>query len=89
MAPMISQAPRKIPLAIWVGTDDAFFPLPIVRSTRDALQAGGFDVRLTELARHTHNYYGRAAAINEQVWEFLKPHRLAADPKFQQYRLIK
>ena len=89
MAPLLAQAPRKIPLGLWVGTDDPLFPLTAVRRTRDVLQAAGFDARLTEIARHTHNYYGRAADINKQVWDFLKTQRLSGDPKFQQYQLIK
>jgi poly(3-hydroxybutyrate) depolymerase len=89
MMPMIPQAARKIPMAIWVGTDDAQFPLPQVRKTRDALKAGGFDVPLAEIVRHTHNYYGRAADINHQAWTFLKQHRLAAPPRFQRYQLLK
>src|SRR5436305_1277100 len=35
----ISNATRKIPLAIWVGTNDAFFHLSEVRATRDAFQS--------------------------------------------------
>ena len=89
MAPMIPQARRKIPIAIWVGTEDALFPLSAVRKTRDDLKAGGFDVQLAELARHTHNYYGRAADINHQAWTFLKGHRLEAAPRYQAYQLIK
>jgi poly(3-hydroxybutyrate) depolymerase len=88
MGDMISQAPRKIPMAIWVGTADPLFPLPAVRQTRDALNAQGFDTKLTELARHTHDYYSAAARINPQVWAFLKEHRLAAPPRFQPYQLI-
>jgi poly(3-hydroxybutyrate) depolymerase len=88
MAPLLSQAPRKIPMAIWVGTDDALFPLKAVRDTRDVLNADGFDVKLTEIARHTHNYYGAAPRINPQVWAFLKEHRLAGPPRFQPYQLI-
>ena len=87
MAPMLSQAPRKIPMAIWVGTDDAQFPLKAVRATRDALNAQGFDAKLTEMFRHTHNYYGAAARINPQVWAFLKEHRLSGEPRFQRYQL--
>lgn len=87
MAPMLAQAPRKIPMAIWVGTEDASFPLPVVRQSRDALNAHGFNTRLIEMARHTHNYYGAAARINPQVWAFLKEHRLAAEPRFQRYQL--
>jgi poly(3-hydroxybutyrate) depolymerase len=88
-APLLAQAPRKIPLGIWVGTNDPLFPVLAVRRTQEALQAGGFDVRLTEIARHTHDYYGRASEINRQVWDFLKAHRLPGEPKFQQYTLIK
>ena len=89
MEPMMAQAPRKIPMAIWVGTNDAFFPLSVVRQTRDALKAAGFNTELTEIKNHTHDYYGSASTINKQAWAFLQQHKLAADPKFQQYRLIK
>ena len=89
MQPVLTQAPRKIPMAIWVGTDDPLFPLSIVRQTRDALNAHGFDAKLTEVKGHTHNYYGAASRLNPQVWDFLKAHKLAADPKFQQYQFTK
>jgi poly(3-hydroxybutyrate) depolymerase len=89
MLPLLTQAPRKIPMAIWVGTDDPLFPLSTVRQTRDALNAHGFDTKLTEVKGHTHNYYGAAARLNPQVWDFLKGHKLAADPKFQQYQYNK
>jgi poly(3-hydroxybutyrate) depolymerase len=89
MAPFLEQAPRKIPMAIWVGTSDAFFPLSAVRQTRDALNAHGFNSRLTEIGGHTHDYYGSAGSINKEVWAFLKDRKLADAPKFQSYRLIK
>ena len=76
-------------MAIWVGTNDAPFPLAAVRQSRDALNAHGFNVQLTEIRNHTHDYYGSASSINKEVWVFLEPHKLAAEPKFQQYRLIK
>ncbi len=79
------QAPRKIPIAIWVGTNDRLFPLDAVRATRDALNSIGFAVELTEISGHTHDYYGRSSQINKDVWEFLKKHQLAADPKYQEY----
>ena len=87
--PYISRAGRKIPLAIWVGTDDAFFPLPAVRATRDALTAQNADIKLTEMAGHNHNYYSRARYINQQAWDFLKPHTLDADPVFTKYAVYK
>ena len=86
LVPMIAHAERKIPIAIWVGTDDALFPLPAVRATRDVLKTGGFDAKLTELAGHTHNYYGRAPYINDQVWTFLRQHVLAAEPVYEKYQ---
>ena len=89
MAPILDQAPRKIPMPIWVGTDDVFFPLKAVRNSRDALNAKGFNAQLTELQGHTHDYYGIAASLNKKVWAFLKEHKLAAEPRFQQYRLVK
>jgi predicted esterase len=89
MAPILDQAPRKIPMAIWVGTNDNFFPIRIVRNTRDVLNAHGFDTRLTEIKGHTHDYYGSAGDINKEAWAFLKDQKLAADPKFQPYQLLK
>ena len=82
-------APRKIPVALWVGTNDRFFPLEQVRATRDALKAFGYPVELTEIPGHTHDYYGRSSQINKEVWAFLQQHRLAADPKFQVYEINK
>ena len=89
MAPILDQAPRKIPMAIWVGTNDAFFPLAAVRNTRDVLNSKGFNAQLTEIKGHTHDYYGIAGDLNKKVWAFLKEHKLASEPRFQQYRLVK
>jgi len=83
--PMIDRAARKTPIAMWIGTDDALFPLPVVRATRDALKAHGFHPQLTELAAHTHNYYIRAGAINQEVWKFLQPIALPNEPKYERY----
>lgn len=82
----IDRARRKIPIAIFVGTNDNFFPLPVVRATRDALAGRGFKVELTEMKDHTHWYYDRAPEINRNAWDFLKRHELSEDPKYQQHR---
>ena len=82
-------APRKTPLAIWVGTEDALFPLKAVRATRDGLNERGFNVKLTEIPRHTHYYYDTAPAINEEVWAFLAPNRLAGEPRYQRYQIAR
>lgn len=79
-------ATRRIPLAIWVGTDDARFPLPAVRATRDYLAKQGFAIELTAIKGHTHDYYGRADAINKDAWAFLQRHRLEADPHDQPHQ---
>jgi poly(3-hydroxybutyrate) depolymerase len=89
MAPILDQAPRKIPMAIWVGTNDAFFPLAAVRNTRDAVNAKGFNLQLTEIKGHTHDYYGIAGDVNKKVWAFLSAHKLEAPPRYQQYQLTK
>ena len=84
--PYIERAQRKIPIAIFVGTNDQFFPLPVVRATRDALNARGFKSELTEIKDHTHWYYDRAPEINRSAWEFLKGHELSGEPKYEQHR---
>jgi len=86
---LLERAPRKIPMAIWVGTNDNFFPLAAVRQTRDALNAHGFNAQLTEIKNHTHDYYSSSADINKQAWAFLQQHTLAADPRFQSYDVKK
>ena len=82
---LMEQAPRKIPIGIWVGTKDSFFALDVVRSTRDALNARGFQAQLSELPGHDHNYYAVSREVNKAVWEFFRDKELSGDPKWQQY----
>jgi predicted esterase len=89
VAPLAPRAARKIPMAIWVGTEDALFPPTVVRRTRDLLQSNGFDVQLTEIPKHTHDYYGSAASINKDVWAFLQRRALEGPPKYQEYEFTK
>ena len=84
--PYIERAPRKIPIAIFVGTNDQLFPLSVVRATRDALNDRGFKSELTEIKGHTHWYYDRAAEINQSAWQFLKGYQLGGEPRYEQYR---
>ena len=83
--PMMERAARKTPIAIWVGTNDAFFPLSVVRATRDALKAQGFRPELTEISGHTHWYYDTAGDINKKVWAFLRQFDLPNEPKYERY----
>ena len=85
-ASVIDVARRKMPISIQVGTNDAFFPLAVVRATRDAFNARGFAVELTEIAGHDHWYYDLAPKINQSAWDFLKKHELAAEPRFEPHR---
>jgi len=83
--PFVGHAPRKTPIAIWVGTNDPLFPVHAVRATQTTLNKQGFAAVLTEIPGHTHNYYNRAPDINRQAWQFLAKQRLDDDPKYQRY----
>jgi predicted esterase len=78
----ISSATRKIPLAIWVGTVDPFFPLTDVRATRDAFRSQGFTIEVSEMPGHDHWYYDLAPDINQKAWDFLKKYELPSEPKY-------
>lgn len=81
-----SHASRKIPFHLIAGTDDRIVPLHAVRGTRAALEKAGFPVTANEMPQHTHDYYGRAGAINADAWNFLRQHVLPDDPKLDVYR---
>jgi poly(3-hydroxybutyrate) depolymerase len=85
MMPYFDRVRRKIPVAIWVGTNDRLFPLEIVRQSRDILNHQGFNAELTEINGHTHDYYSRSSEINKSVWAFLQNKRLDYAPRYQDY----
>ncbi len=78
---LIDSAKRRIPVSIWVGTDDKFFPLPQVKSTRDAFSARGFTVELHAISGHDHDYYAIAGKVNGEAWQFLRKNKLGQDPE--------
>jgi dienelactone hydrolase len=82
---LIGQAKRKMPLIIFVGTQDEYFPLAEVRATRDELNANGFAAQLVEIVGHNHWYYDMAPKINRDAWEFLKKEELQAEPRYKRY----
>jgi predicted esterase len=82
---LIHLAQRKIPMAIWVGTNDPYFSLKAVKATRDALQAQGFPVEVTEMPGHDHWYYDLAPKINQSAWEFLKKYELTRNQRYTEY----
>lgn len=89
--PRIDRAKRKIPIAIFAGTDDPFFPITMIRATRDALKERGFSVQLKEVwendSGNDHAYRPVAFAVNRDSWRFLKNHQLAADPRYTPYAI--
>jgi tetratricopeptide (TPR) repeat protein len=83
---LLDLAKRKTPIQIQVGTVDEYFPLKVVRATRDALNTKGFSVQLIEIAGHNHWYYDLAPKINQVAWEFLKAQELSGEPQFEEYK---
>jgi polyhydroxybutyrate depolymerase len=81
----ISFAKRKIPIAIFVGTNDPIFTPDKVRKTRDMLSAASIPVELTEIPRHDHNYYKISNKVNDGVWSFLKSKALSTEPRYEVY----
>ncbi len=81
----ISEGSHRIPIAIWVGTQDQYFSLRDVRATRDAFRSKGFTVEVTEMPGHNHWYYDLASSINASAWEFLKKYELTSDPRYSPY----
>ncbi len=86
---LIKIAKRKTPIHIQVGNRDPYFPIPIVRETRNAFTEGGFPVELREIQNHDHWYYDLAPKINLTAWEFLKSHELPNDPVFEEHNFKK
>ena len=84
--PVIEKAPRKIPMAMWIGSDDKVVPIQFVRDTHEALRKQGFTTKLTVLPGHDHSFAARGKEVVEKAWEFLSPHRLAADPVYQPWK---
>jgi len=83
--PTIQVAKRKIPIQIYVGDRDPYFPLRDVRVSRDELVKNGFAAELIEMKGHDHDYYSFAKTINERAWSFLKSQALAQPQKFIVY----
>ena len=83
--PFIERTRRKIPLSLFVGTNDPLFPVKDLRQTRDMLTSRGFSVDLTEIKGHNHDYKSRSVEINPMIWDFFKKHQLADQPQHRLY----
>jgi poly(3-hydroxybutyrate) depolymerase len=78
-------AKRKIPIAIYVGNRDQYFPVKAVKQTEAALQRAGHPVQVTIMPKHDHDYAEVAEQINPAIWEFVQGVSLAATARFQEY----
>jgi len=83
--PVLDAAKRKLPLAIWVGTEDLYFSLTMVRNTQSELEKHGFQPQVFELKGHDHDYYAVAKDLNPKIWSFLSASSLDADARWQTY----
>jgi poly(3-hydroxybutyrate) depolymerase len=84
--PYIDLAKRKIPITIWVGTEDPYFKMPLVKATQAELNKHGFDAQVVEMKGHDHNYYAVAKDLNPKIWEFFRNHPLDEEANWQVYQ---
>jgi poly(3-hydroxybutyrate) depolymerase len=82
---VLAYATRKVPILLVVGSQDPYFPVPVVEATREVLAARGFPVEMRVIPHHTHAYYQRSREINGISWAFLSRQALAAEPKYRSY----
>ena len=73
---IVDSAARKVPVALYVGERDPYYPPAKVRRTRDLLAGKGFPVRYVEFPGQDHAYAPVAAQVNEDAWRFLSGYRL-------------
>jgi hypothetical protein len=70
--PLVSGAPRDIPVDILIGSED--WGISGARSTRDELIAAGHEVRYEEIAGHGHCCF-RSDRVDD-IWSWLAARRL-------------
>ena len=85
-AQTLESAKRKIPLALWSGTQDRMISLSAVEESQHVLEEHGFPVELHPMPGRDHNYYVHSSEVNEAAWGFLRGHELEESPKFQSYK---
>src|SRR6202050_1058471 len=81
----LAHARRKIPIALFIGDRDEFFPIDSVRETAAAFRNAGHPVQLTILPGQRHDYHHVASRLNPAAWDFLQASELPAEPYFQSY----
>lgn len=83
--PYFDLAKRKVPISIWVGTEDPYFSLTLVKGTQAELNKHGFDAKVAEMKGHDHNYYAVSKELNPKIWEFFRSNKLDAEASWQVY----
>jgi polyhydroxybutyrate depolymerase len=81
----LAHARRKIPIALFIGDQDEFFPIDAVQETVAAFRKANHPVQLTILPGQRHSYHHVASRLNPAVWEFLQASELPGEPYYQQY----
>ena len=76
---LIPHARRRIPVAIFVGTRDPFFPMNTVRKTTAAFEEAGHPVLLELLKGRGHAYSPVSDEVNSKAWDFLRQVQLESD----------
>jgi len=74
---ILGKARRKIPIAIYIGDQDPYFPVKHVRQTRDLLLQQGFPVHYREMSGHNHDFYAVFDEVADDAWKFFGTQRLA------------
>jgi dienelactone hydrolase len=75
---IVDSAQRKIPIAIYIGDHDPYFPIAQARGTRTLLEGHGFPVRYTELPGQNHAYAPVSDRVNDDAWAYLSTFRLSS-----------
>lgn len=84
--PSLNLAQRKIPITIWVGTEDPYFKLPLVKATQAELNKHGFEAKVVEIKGHDHNYYAVSKGLNPKIWDFFRSNKLDGEANWQVYQ---
>jgi poly(3-hydroxybutyrate) depolymerase len=79
-------ARRKIPIAMYVGDRDEFFPVDSVQATEHILAQRGFPAELHLLPGRVHSYLDVPPDFHATVWQFLGGHALEGVPNYTAYR---
>lgn len=84
--PTLDLAKRKIPITIWVGTEDPYFKPTLVKAAQAELNKHGFDAKVVEIKGHDHNYYAVSKELNPKIWDFLRSNKLDGEAYWQVYQ---